>query len=209
MEGKELLKFRCTDCGNCCKLRVVVTDMDLARLMAGTGLPPKKIVRFYGPDDIEGKPRGKGWINFSPRLEDRRVMALREQRGGACVFFKNNRCTVYPHRPVTCRVYPFNLEFDNNGRRVSGIEINDACQCDYDLEGKVSLRELKRNDGWDDQQDEVFFAKIRYWNRTRKLGTQREFLEYLKLDELVPLAVDELKRLESNGRSFWPAVRAV
>ena len=57
MKGRELLKFRCTGCGNCCKLRVVVTDADVRRLMDHTGLPAQKIVYFYSADEVDGSSR--------------------------------------------------------------------------------------------------------------------------------------------------------
>ena len=34
---------------------------------------------------------------------------------GACVFLKNNRCTIYALRPLICRFYPFELATNADG----------------------------------------------------------------------------------------------
>jgi Fe-S-cluster containining protein len=33
---------------------------------------------------------------------------------GKCVFLENNRCTIYPLRPLICRFYPFELKMSRN-----------------------------------------------------------------------------------------------
>ena len=186
MKGRDLLKFRCTGCGNCCGLRVVVTDEDVRRLLAGTGLPINKIVKFYDADEVVGNAREQGWVRFGPDRAGRRVMALLEGRDGNCKFLKDDRCVVYEHRPVTCRMYPFNLEFDDTGRRVTKLEINDAVECPFERDGHNTLREIKRIHFWDDAQDDTYFTKVRAWNRRRPYGTEKEFLAYLGLIEETP-----------------------
>ena len=165
MEGREFLKFRCTGCANCCKLRVVVTDADVRQLMEYTGLPANRVVKFYTPDEVDDPPRGPEWIKFGPRLRDRRLMALRD-RHGACQFLKEDRCTVYEARPVTCRVY--------------------ACECKYELDDKVDLRAVKRVWFQDDRQDNAYFARVSEWGRRKSYGTQKEFLEFVGLAEPAP-----------------------
>jgi len=31
------------------------------------------------------------------------------QKNGACIFFSNNKCTIYELRPLICRFYPFTM----------------------------------------------------------------------------------------------------
>ncbi len=38
--------------------------------------------------------------------------------GGACVFLKENQCTIYAERPLICRFYPFELKITQNQRHV-------------------------------------------------------------------------------------------
>ena len=73
-------KFRCRQCGTCCRFKTVpVTADDIRRLESA------------------------GYTDFvltKPELSLRRV-------NGRCVFVKDDKCTVYEHRPNVCREYPF------------------------------------------------------------------------------------------------------
>jgi len=90
---KDGLRFRCTQCGDCCT--------------GGTG--------FVWVDDEEigqiaeylGVSVGEVRL-MSTRLHGNRV-SLREYANGDCVFFDgaSRKCTIYPARPKQCRTWPF------------------------------------------------------------------------------------------------------
>lgn len=182
IEGAELLKFRCNECGTCCHLWVPVTDEDVRRLMEGTGLPARKIVDFVKLSRFGSNPETVAWIKFGPRQQDRRVMCLREIRD-RCRFLRANRCTAYEHRPVTCREHPFVVSLDESERKIESIELNDVSPCSHTLDGKVRKRDLKKIYRWNLREDESYFEKVRRWNRRRRFGTQQDFLRYLGLNE--------------------------
>jgi len=78
----------CLDCGNCChQLDVYLTPADAERLAIGVDVPLDAIqTRYIDPAaDVEewGKLRAK-----------------------PCAFLDDNFCTVYGHRPQSCRDYP-------------------------------------------------------------------------------------------------------
>lgn len=80
----------CTACGNCCQsLDVYLTPGDVRRLAEGVDVPA---------DTIEA------------RLVDRDRAAQVEEWGvfkqKPCLFLCGKRCSVYPHRPDSCRAYP-------------------------------------------------------------------------------------------------------
>lgn len=87
------LKFRCTQCGNCCTGApgaVWVEDDDLVQIAKYLNKPLGEIRLFYS------RPlRGK--------------VSLKEYPNGDCIFFDGNSrgCTIYPVRPVQCRTWPF------------------------------------------------------------------------------------------------------
>ena len=116
----------------------------------------------------------------------KRVMGLKkgfdekEQKEG-CKFYLDQRCTVYEHRPVTCRVWPFTLSLDGEGKRITKMEINDALPCPFELDGKNDPKSLIKNWQWDDQQDEEWETSVKSWNAQRKGGSAEEFFKHLCL----------------------------
>ena len=39
---------------------------------------------------------------------------MKKSSEGKCVFLKDNRCSIYPSRPLICMFYPFELKFTEN-----------------------------------------------------------------------------------------------
>ncbi len=177
MRGSKFLRFRCTHCGNCCTDTIVpVTHHDLKRLSKGTGLKAERFCAFYKADDFDDGGEGLGWVELA---EGRRVLGLKKQdKADACFFFKDERCSVYEHRPITCRVYPFQLDFNRQGQ-VTRMSINDAVECPYELDSSQKLAEILKNWNADDRQDDAYFRKVEAWNRRHKGGTAEEFLRFL------------------------------
>jgi Fe-S-cluster containining protein len=80
----------CTQCGNCCRsLQVHLTREDVATLSAGIHITPDEIETQYLT--TEGCAEIGEWARF---------------KDIPCRFLADSRCTVYPHRPETCRAYP-------------------------------------------------------------------------------------------------------
>lgn len=182
--GEKYLKFRCTECGNCCSDTIVpISHEDVLRLMKGTGWKASELVAFYTENDFDDKGEGLQFINLDG---GRRTLGLRkrfdkENDRGSCAHFKDNRCSVYEHRPVTCRVWPFTLSFDAAGRRLTRLSINPALPCPFELDGSNSVPELVANWRWDDRQDDAWAAKVKEWNRTHTQGTEEDFLRFVGL----------------------------
>lgn len=88
----EGLRFRCTQCGNCCTGApgfVWVNDEELAA-----------IAQFRGETTAELTDR------YARQIGDR--VSLQEKHNGDCIFFEHGQgCTIYPVRPRQCRTWPF------------------------------------------------------------------------------------------------------
>lgn len=177
-DWQKYLKFRCTGCGNCCRDTVVcITDADVKRIVDGTGKSPLWFVRFFTHDEISMSTNDPLWVTFN---DQKRVMGLRSTHD-RCVFLDNqtNLCTIYEHRPVTCRDHPFNVTFSENGA-VEKISLSKIVQCPHAWDGSVSRRELRGVQTWNERQEEDYLKKVREWNRAktaRKTGP--EFLRFL------------------------------
>src|SRR5262245_4802554 len=88
------LRFRCTQCGNCCTGApgyVWVNQQEIEALAAAIG--EADLAAF------EAK--------YVRKVGARK--SLKEFRNGDCVFFdgQTRRCTVYGQRPRQCRTWPF------------------------------------------------------------------------------------------------------
>lgn len=89
---KEGLRFECTQCGQCC-----------------TGAPGFVWV------SAEEREKIAQYLNISQeefsekylRHVDGRISLKEKSSSYDCVFLHNNRCTVYPVRPVQCRTFPW------------------------------------------------------------------------------------------------------
>lgn len=94
----EQINFRCNCCGDCCrhvKDAVMLDSIDLYNL-----------AKHFNKSVIDVINRYAG---IMPLNEDGYPIFLLNTTGNddACVFLKNNRCTVQAAKPRTCRLYPF------------------------------------------------------------------------------------------------------
>ncbi|MBA3723004.1 MAG: YkgJ family cysteine cluster protein [Parachlamydiaceae bacterium] len=90
---KDGLPFKCTQCGKCCTGApgfVWVNDVEIAEMAEFLNIPIPTFKRLY------------------LRQRDNRYLLIeKKSQNHDCVFFKDNKCTVYEARPTQCRTYPF------------------------------------------------------------------------------------------------------
>jgi len=172
------LKFRCTGCGNCCRDTVVcVTDADVRRIVEGTGRAPMEFVRFYTYDEVSMSTSDPLWVKFSDR---KAVMGLRSTRD-RCWFLDHptNLCTIYEHRPVTCRDHPFNVTVSDRGA-IEKISLSRIVKCPHAWDGRITRRSLRAIQTWNERQEEAYLEKVKVWNKKKGgLRTRPAFLRFL------------------------------
>jgi len=89
---KEGLSFKCTGCGACCTGSpgyTWVSEAEIATLAAHLNLTVKEFGRKY------------------LRYVEDRYSLLEDPLTYDCIFLKDNRCSVYQHRPTQCRTFPY------------------------------------------------------------------------------------------------------
>jgi Fe-S-cluster containining protein len=101
MRVGDLISANCAACRepDCCQLNgspFFLTEYDVSRIHQGTGL------------DCEG-------FSFEKGVNQERYYSLQTKADGTCIFYDkdtvgNQRCKIYPHRPLDCRLYPFTVE---------------------------------------------------------------------------------------------------
>jgi Fe-S-cluster containining protein len=184
--ASDLLKFRCTGCGNCCKDPLLpLTDADVKRITDRTGDDAGDVVRFIDRNaiDMDDEPEG-----FAMLRQGKRVMVLRHQNGGCRYLGEDDRCTIYNARPLGCRIFPFDPTFDRKGK-LKRLKLIQATDCQYEMNGDNAADAIQKlhtlyEDATHDYQD-----RIAEWNRAQKARrragrasqTSREFSAFLGL----------------------------
>ncbi|MGA2387098.1 MAG: YkgJ family cysteine cluster protein [Candidatus Bathyarchaeia archaeon] len=95
------LKFECNRCGLCCgdtkqKTRHILLLRSEAEKIASQTCQP---VTDFSSETGDNGPY---------------VYEMKKSSEGKCVFLKDNRCSIYPLRPLICMFYPFELKFAKN-----------------------------------------------------------------------------------------------
>ena len=79
----------CRTCANCCKVAETdITERDATRLARALNLSPAEFLERY----------------TTTSASDNEIILRRTQTG--CIFLDGNDCSVYEHRPDTCRGFP-------------------------------------------------------------------------------------------------------
>ena len=117
------LKFKCTGCGLCC-----------------TGEPGYVWVSPNEANDIANflDISLEEFLSTYTHLEHGQV-TLKEKEHNDCVFFKDNQCSIYPHRPKQCRTYPFWPQVIRS--KETWDEEANVCEGINHPEGKIYTRE--------------------------------------------------------------------
>jgi uncharacterized protein len=91
-------RFFCTRCGLCC---------------GDTNERKRHILLLKNEADEIGKAVSQPVLAFAKRIRGKApyVYEIRKiDEIGACVFLQDNKCLIYPFRPLVCRFYPFELK---------------------------------------------------------------------------------------------------
>jgi len=182
--GEKLLKFRCTGCGNCCKDPLLpLTGSDVDRIQQRTGDDPRDFVRWVDRMGIDMDDEPEAFVRLR---QGKRVMVMRQGRGGCHYLGKDDRCTIYASRPLGCRIFPFDPTYTKQGtlRRLKLIQATD---CQYELDGENDPEQIRDLHGRHEGATTAYQERVAEWNREqasrRRKGhaarTAGEFLSFL------------------------------
>ena len=118
----------------------------------------------------------------------KRVMVLRHEGGDCRYLDSDDRCTIYNHRPLGCRIFPFDPTFGKDGK-LRHLKLIQAADCLYELDGKNDVKEMRELDARTQEASDAWHDKIAEWNREqqkkkrsgRAAGTARQFFAFLGL----------------------------
>ena len=177
-DWEHLLNFRCTCCGQCCREPIVlVTDQDIKRVMRHTGQPANEVATFYPPDEIDWDLSNGGWIQLG---DGPHIMGLiRSEEEGCQYLGDDDRCGIYEHRPVTCRRYPFDVEYNED--ELTLLSISDSVECPYELDGRNTKAQIKALVDWEDEEERPYFDLVDKWNAKSNRGGPDRFFAHMGL----------------------------
>ena len=116
----------CTACANCCRVVTpAFTESDVERLATHLGMTNSEFTAKYLKE--AERTEDYGWV-------------VRER---PCPFLKDNRCSVYAHRPDNCRGYPYLDKPDFTARTLGMIGRLSECPAVFEV-----WEELKRATGF-------------------------------------------------------------
>ncbi len=175
----ELLKTRphppCRHCANCCtETTVPLTDADVRRIMKYTGMHAGDIVRMYDSTETDYETERPGWIKLS---YGKRLMALRRKNHRCLFLSRENFCTIYPARPITCRTFPYMIYRPQAPSPEVRINTAIRCKCKYGPE--TDFDELVAAALREEEEDAAYHEKVERWNRRGYHGDKASFLEWL------------------------------
>lgn len=92
-------------CGHCCHIAVPISAVEAQMIGEATDIEPKPVTPAPLNGDAFGNIRGFQWGYHNP-----------------CAFLKDGSCSIYEHRPLTCRAH-FNLDQDELLCRIQSTDI--------------------------------------------------------------------------------------
>ena len=119
-------KIDCTTCGNCCRnLSPCLNKEDLRNLAAGLDLQPEEVIEKYTETDANG-------------------LSLKHL---PCIFLKDNKCSIYQHRPSQCASFPHLEQEDITSRLRNILDNYSICPIIFNVIEQLKLEFEFENEG--------------------------------------------------------------
>jgi len=151
LHAESMLKFRChpgVSCFTACcgNINIILTPFDILRLRRAMNLPADEfLLRFTTPVYLE-------------KTDLPGVKILLDEEG-RCPFVTEAGCTIYPHRPTTCRYYPVGMSyFHAAGNEGAAAEefyflVKEPYCKGHEEEDRQTIRQWRADQGIDESDD--------------------------------------------------------
>lgn len=166
--------FACHHCNHCCTEVVCLpTPWDVVQIVKYTGRNPRTFLEFLTPDEIEGVAKNDPtWLQVNG---EKYIMALKRDTVNGCFFLdrKTRHCTIYPARPLLCRLYPFRLHETRDGR-FKAFSLHDDVGCPRFRDAKVPTQPLYEIFVQDREHQYDYHELVRAFNAKAYRGKKPE-----------------------------------
>ncbi len=168
------IKFRChpeVSCFTACcgNIDIILTPYDILRIRKALNLPADEfLLRFTTPLFLE--------------KTDMPGVKLHLDEEGRCPFVTEKGCTIYEHRPTTCRYYPVGMSFFHEAAEEGAaseefyfLVKEEHCK-GHDEEQVMTIREWRKDQGID-ESDEMNREWMELVMRRKSFGQQATLSE--------------------------------
>jgi len=177
--GRYHINFKCHSCGHCCTDVVCLpTPWDVLRIAMNTGKNPYKFLEFLMPEEITGVEKSDPtWLEVNG---ERYIMALQRDEKVGCFFLdkKTKFCSIYEHRPLLCRLYPFKLH-ETRENEFSHFSLHTDVGCPRNRDGVHEAKPLYELYLQDKMHQEDYVKLVQAFNKKKK--ETRNPADFLKL----------------------------
>lgn len=186
-EDTRSIRWRCTLCGKCCKSYTpFVLPDDVELISKFRHWPMSKFITLYQATDFD-----------RTLTEDEQRYLFRTKQGLlalclsrtvlpdgdiACIFLRDNMCSIHPYRPFICRQYPFQPEDQMDLERPFRL-MDDVCFGNHADDETVDEDSVRHNYCTFYQRQENYLKRVREWNDDPLSHTRdiKNFLKFIKL----------------------------
>lgn len=163
--GRHTVQFKCHHCNHCCTEVVCLpTPWDVIRIVKGTGKHPYSFLEFLTPEEVSGVAKSDPtWLRVNG---SRYIMALQRDPDTGCHFLNQETrfCSIYEHRPILCRLYPFKLHETRDGA-FKGFSLHTDVGCPRHRDGEVETAPLYELYLDDDAHQNDYQELVKVFNR--------------------------------------------
>jgi Fe-S-cluster containining protein len=131
-----------------------------ARITRHTGEASHELVRWVDRNGIDMDDEPEAFVLLR---QGKRVMVLKHEGGGCRYLGSDDRCTIYHHRPLGCRIFPFDPSFTDTGK-LRRLKLIDATDCKYELDGDNDLDKIRVLHGKHLSSTAAYQQKVATWN---------------------------------------------
>lgn len=183
-----MTKITCSDCkNNCCigEYSTFVTFRDVQRISKATNMKPEKFAEYNFIScnkKIQEKLMKKKNHSYFEYCNNGKILQLKSKNSSlACIFVKDNSCTIYAVRPLLCRLCPLGFRKINGKIKFIIEEEDDDCP----VTKEKSIRKILDFIGLNQEQAmkivKLFLDEVDEYKKYSKHLEQKSISEVLKI----------------------------
>lgn len=176
--GKNICLTECQ--AMCCKdLLISLSHIDVQRILKHKRLDLSKFIKFYTEVNPEFYKYTASIVAIKLDNTDCLMALNLVDHNECCPFLKNNKCIIYPYRPMVCRTYPFMI----NGNGFLYQQSTSNCPHKWD---EPAIAEIRKNYLQLIKEYTIYRRRVAWWNLYCSNLEIEDFIIYI-FDDLPPV----------------------